>query len=61
MFTDAFDAFYKFSGGAKRYPERIIIYREGVGEGQAQALIDQEVPQIKAAIDSIPEMKGKRA
>jgi aubergine-like protein len=32
MFTDAFEAFSKACSG--HYPQRIIIYRNGVGEGQ---------------------------
>ena len=38
MFTDAIEAFAKACGG--HYPQRIIIYRNGVGEGQKQALIE---------------------
>ena len=44
MFSDAFECFH--NSNKQRYPERIIIYREGVGEGQKKVLIDQEIPQI---------------
>jgi len=28
-------------------PERIVIYRDGVGDGQLNAVIDHEIPQLK--------------
>lgn len=31
-------------------PKRVIMYRDGVSEGQFQAVLDEEVPQIKDAL-----------
>eukprot|EP00013_Stygamoeba_regulata_P014818 CAMPEP_0177673980 /NCGR_PEP_ID=MMETSP0447-20121125/26287_1 /TAXON_ID=0 /ORGANISM="Stygamoeba regulata, Strain BSH-02190019" /LENGTH=888 /DNA_ID=CAMNT_0019181997 /DNA_START=296 /DNA_END=2962 /DNA_ORIENTATION=+ len=43
------------SEGLKRYfevnqklPQRIVVYRDGVGDGQLQAVLDHEVPQLTA-------------
>jgi len=30
-------------------PDRIIIYRDGVGDGQLPAVVDHELPQILAS------------
>jgi hypothetical protein len=35
------------------YPDKIIIYRDGVGDGQLKLVTDIEIPQIKAAFESI--------
>jgi hypothetical protein len=32
------------------FPERIIFYRDGVGEGQVQGICKPEVDQIKLAL-----------
>lgn len=34
-------------------PYSIIVYRDGVGDGQLQALIDYEIPQIVSSLESI--------
>lgn len=34
-------------------PYSIIVYRDGVGDGQLQALIDYEIPQIVSSLKSI--------
>ncbi|KAJ6527862.1 Piwi domain-containing protein [Mycena vulgaris] len=34
-------------------PKRIIFYRDGVSEGQFQAVVDEELPQIKAAFNTL--------
>lgn len=31
-------------------PARIIVYREGVGDGQLQTLVDYEVPQLLSSV-----------
>uniref|UniRef100_A0A8C7AF15 Piwi like RNA-mediated silencing 3 n=1 Tax=Neovison vison TaxID=452646 RepID=A0A8C7AF15_NEOVI len=33
-------------------PQAIIVYRDGVGDGQLQALLDYEVPQIESSLKS---------
>ena len=39
-----FEAFEKFFSTNKIYPKRVIVYRDGVGEGQKLAMFDAEVP-----------------
>ncbi|XP_020631825.1 piwi-like protein 1 isoform X2 [Orbicella faveolata] len=34
-------------------PERIIIYRDGVGDGQLRLVVEHEVPQLKASFQDI--------
>lgn len=31
-------------------PARIIVYRDGVGDGQLQTLVDYEVPQLLSSV-----------
>lgn len=45
--TNAVEAFKKANGS---YPERIIFYRDGVGEGQVQGVCKAEIGQIKQAL-----------
>jgi len=35
------------------FPKRIIFYRDGVSEGQFKAVLDEEVPKIKAACKAV--------
>lgn len=49
--TKACEAFKKHNGD--RYPERIIFYRDGVGEGQVQGICKPEVDQIKLALKNL--------
>ena len=50
-----------FSAAALRYyneinddlPERIIIFRDGVGDGQLSAVVEHEVPQLKASFNEV--------
>lgn len=37
----------------KRMPENLIIYRDGVSEGQYQTLLDQELPLIRNACQQV--------
>ncbi|KAH6605657.1 hypothetical protein Trco_004810 [Trichoderma cornu-damae] len=46
-FTTRLDTWSKHNGG--RYPENIIIYRDGVSEGQFTQVLDQELPCIREA------------
>lgn len=39
-------------------PERILFFRDGVGDGQIQYVHEHEVVQIKAALKSIYEQQG---
>jgi hypothetical protein len=49
--VDAFalrlDTWSKYNGG--RYPENIVIYRDGVSEGQFSQVLDKELPCIREA------------
>lgn len=47
MFLSRLDLWQKRNGGS--LPENIIIYRDGVSEGQYQLLLEQELPQIRNA------------
>ena len=39
------------------YPEELLIYRDGVSEGQYQMVLDEELPQLRAACNGIYEEK----
>ena len=46
----AISAFAKANGGTK--PKKIIVYRDGVSEEQLKALLEGEVRETQAALDS---------
>ncbi len=46
----ACDYYAKMNNG---YPEKLIIYRDGVGDGQLHMVMDYEIPQIKKAFELI--------
>lgn len=46
----ALECFKKQNG---EYPQRVIFYRDGVGEGQVQGICVPEIEQIKAAIGAV--------
>lgn len=35
------------------YPKQIVVYRDGVGDGQMQYVLDHEVPQMKSAFQAV--------
>ena len=37
----------------QEYPEKLLIYRDGVSEGQYQMVLDEELPQLRAACKSV--------
>lgn len=39
-----FEAFEKFNSINKIYPKRVVVYRDGVGEGQKVGMFDAEIP-----------------
>ncbi|XP_074604111.1 piwi-like protein 1 [Brevipalpus obovatus] len=54
-------------GGLKEYrelngklPDRLVVYRDGVGEGQISHVYDFEVAQIREALNSVAEQDGTR-
>ncbi|KAG5636873.1 hypothetical protein H0H81_006534 [Sphagnurus paluster] len=44
---------------SKRLPERILVYRDGVSEGQFLAVIQQEMPEMKAAFKKFDTAKER--
>jgi aubergine-like protein len=43
-----------------RFPDRIVIYRDGIGDGQMAASADHEVPQFESCFQHIsPEYHPK--
>ena len=46
-------ALRKFNDVNGDLPERIIIYRDGVGDGQLRLVVEHEVPQLKASFQEI--------
>jgi aubergine len=42
----ACEHYHKMNGA---YPEKIIIYRDGVSDGQLSLVVDYEIPQIRKA------------
>jgi eukaryotic translation initiation factor 2C len=43
---------WKRKGGHKEYPENILVYRDGVSEGQYQKVLDEELPLLRKACES---------
>lgn len=37
----------------RSFPEKLLIYRDGVSEGQYQMVLDQELPQLRDACKSV--------
>jgi aubergine-like protein len=51
-YLDALKAFFMQNN---TMPERIIIYRDGVGDGQLQAVYEHELPQIEETFSKVQE------
>eukprot|EP01135_Chromosphaera_perkinsii_P007963 Nk52_evm35s1073 gene=Nk52_evmTU35s1073 len=51
MFIELFKKFYDFNN--QTFPEHILYYRDGVGEGMFNLIIDSEIEQLRNAIKSI--------
>lgn len=52
--TQAIMAYFQ-QNGKKYLPDTIIVYRDGVGSGQIETLMNTEIAQIKKAIAAIGE------
>lgn len=52
IFLDALKAFFMQNNNM---PERIVIYRDGVGDGQLQAVYEHELPQIEETFSKVQE------
>ncbi|XP_007495057.2 piwi-like protein 4 [Monodelphis domestica] len=53
----ALDKWYRYN---HCFPTRIIVYRDGVGDGQLQTIVDYEVPQLLSSLrDSNPNYSPK--
>ena len=50
--SDALKAFFMQNNAM---PERIVIYRDGVGDGQLQAVYEHELPQIEQTFSKVQE------
>ncbi|XP_023215480.1 protein argonaute-2-like isoform X3 [Centruroides sculpturatus] len=51
MMKELFKAFYKYTGGKK--PQKIIVYRDGVSEGEFQKVMDYEMREIRKACEEM--------
>lgn len=56
--TDALKRYHQLNG---QLPERVFIYRDGVGEGQLQAIRDFELKQVKECFKQIGSFEPKLA
>ena len=57
MMKDLLREFYKACG--KKKPERIVVYRDGVSEGQFDAVQQQELPQVGMRCTSCEHHDGE--
>ena len=48
-----YQALEQFNEENKRYPARIIVFRDGVSDGQRFAVLEGEIPQFRLAFDKI--------
>ena len=44
---------WRTKGGNKNLPENILIYRDGVSEGQYSMVLNQELPQLRKACEQV--------
>lgn len=51
LMTAALKKYRDLNGGL---PDRIIVYRDGVGDGQLKTVVNHEVPQLKASFKDLP-------
>jgi len=47
MFEEMLAAFFQLN---HKYPDRVVVFRDGVGDGQLNQVLQHEVPQFKEAI-----------
>jgi len=50
LVTESLEAYRTENNG--ELPDRVVLYREGVGESEIQFVLDSEIPQLKLAIDT---------
>lgn len=50
IFLAACEHFYRAN---QTFPKRIVIYRDGVSDGQLQLVMESEIPQIQKAFSLI--------
>jgi len=46
-----------YSRNGNQFPEKIIVYRDGVSEGQFHQVLEKELPEIRKACEGVP-LKG---
>ena len=51
------DALKKYHSINRCLPERIIVYRDGVGDGQIATVVEHEVKQLQQAVRSLSEQR----
>jgi aubergine-like protein len=54
------DALQEFKNVNKRYPNKVIIYRDGVGQSQQSAVLTHELPQIQQAFKNMDDNHGDK-
>lgn len=54
VYVFATGAIEKWKRNNNDWPNRIIVYRDGVGDGQLQMVVDYEIPQLLACFTEIP-------
>ncbi|KAL1874884.1 hypothetical protein Daus18300_003425 [Diaporthe australafricana] len=51
---------WKTEGKNAQFPENILIFRDGVSEGQYQMVRDEELPQIRRACEQVYDSAGQK-
>ena len=54
MVQELLQEFYR---NTKKRPERIIVYRDGVSEGQFDAVVREELPQVGSCLTLLQTMQ----
>ena len=49
------EALLEFKKKNGKFPNKIIIYRDGVGNSQQKAVLNHELPQLQNAIKKVKE------
>lgn len=52
------EAIYRYFNNSKALPDCVILYRDGVGEGQIKTIVEQEVKAIKAGMAQMVKDAG---
>jgi len=55
--TESLEAYRVENNG--ELPNRVVLYRDGVGDGQINFVLDAELPQLQAGIKALYEQCGQ--